>query len=170
MSMEFNKLFAAILVAGIVAMLAGFIADVMTHRAHPAENAFPIEVAESAATGGAVAAAGPEPVDEFMKTADIDKGQKLTKVCAACHTFNAGGANKVGPNLWNVTGRGHGHAKGFTYSDAMQAKALEKWDRDALNHFLWSPKKAVPGTKMVFAGIKKPEDRAAVIKYLESLK
>lgn len=171
MNMEFNKLFAALLVAGIVAMLSGFISHKMYTPEALKENAFPVEIAEAATAGGEVAApAGPEPVGDLIATADIAHGEKLSKVCAACHTFDNGGPNRVGPNLWHVVGGKHAHAAGFAYSDAMKAKAGEVWTVEALNEFLWNPKKAIPGTKMVYAGMKKPEDRAAMIKYLESLK
>ena len=105
-----------------------------------------------------------------MAAADIAHGERLSKVCAACHTFDKGGANRVGPNLWGIVGAKHAHIEGFAYSDAMKAKSAEAWTRDALNEFLWNPRKALPGTKMVYAGMRKPEDRAAMVKYLESLK
>lgn len=171
MNMEFNKIFAAVLVAGIVAMLAGFVSSVAYHPEHLKENAFPIEVAEAAPADGASAApAGPEPIEDLIASADVAEGEKKAKVCAACHTFDNGGAARVGPNLFGVVGGKHAHMAGFAYSDAMKAKAGDAWTRDALNEFLWNPKKAIPGTKMVFAGMKKPEDRAALVKYLESLK
>jgi cytochrome c len=170
MNMEFNKLFAAVLVAGIIAMLAGFIASHAYMPEKLKENAYPIEVTEVVGGGEAAAPAGPEPVGDLLASADVAHGEKLSKVCAACHTFDNGGANRVGPNLWNVVGGKHAHAVGFAYSDAMKAKAGEVWTVEALNEFLWNPRKALPGTKMVYAGMKKPEDRAAMIKYLESLK
>jgi cytochrome c len=111
-----------------------------------------------------------EPIDELMATADIAQGEKLAKVCAACHTFDKGGANRVGPNMWGIVGAKHAHIDGFAYSDALKAKSAEVWDVEALNQFLWNPKKAIPGTKMGYAGMKKPEDRAALIKWLETLK
>lgn len=171
MNMETNKIFAAFLVAGIVAMLGGFVTKQVFHHAPLEANAYPIEVAEAAGTTGAAAApAGPEPIEELMAAADIAEGEKLSKVCAACHTFDKGGAMKVGPNLHGIVGSNHAHMAGFAYSDAMKAKSGELWTRETLNEFLWNPKKAVPGTKMVYAGMKKPEQRAAMIKWLETLK
>ena len=169
MSMEFNKLFAALLVAGIIAMLAGFLSHKLYHPQHLEKDAYEIAAASSD-TGGpaAVEQTEPEPID--VAAGDIAKGEKLSKVCASCHTFDKGGANKVGPNLYNIVGAAHAHAAGFAYSDAMKAQAGKKWDRDALNKFLWNPKKALPGTKMTFLGIKKPEERAALIKWLEAQK
>lgn len=172
MNMEFNKIFAAILLAGIVAMLAGFVSGITYHPQVLKENAFPIEVAEATAgaAGEAAAPKGPEPIEDLIASADIAHGEKLSKVCAACHTFDAGGPARVGPNLHGIIGAKHAHMAGFAYSDAMKAKSGEVWTREAINEFLWNPKKALPGTKMVYAGMKKPEDRAAMVKYLESLK
>lgn len=169
MNMEFNKLFAALLVAGITAMLGGFVAKLFVHPHALAENAYKIEVAEADTSGVAGAApAAPEPIGDLMATADAAHGEKVSKVCAACHTFDKGGANKVGPNLFGIIGAAHAHQGDFAYSDAMNAKKSEKWTEEAMNHFLWNPKKAIPGTKMTFAGIKKPEDRAALVKWLEA--
>lgn len=170
MNMETNKIFAALLVAGITAMLGGFVTKQIFHHEPLAENAFPIEVTEATATGADAAPAGPEPIADLMAAADPAEGEKLSKVCAACHTFDKGGAAKVGPNLFHIVGGPHAHMQGFTYSDAMKAKAGETWTQEALNEFLWNPKKAIPGTKMVYAGMKKPEQRAAMIKWLETLK
>lgn len=171
--MEFNKVLAAVLVAGITAMIAGMVSRGLYHPEHLEKNAYIITVAEAAAASGADAAAaapqGPEPIAELLATADAAQGEKLSKVCAACHTFDNGGANRVGPNLSGVVGRAKAGHEGFAYSDAMKAKG-GKWDYDALNEFLWNPKKSVPGTKMTFAGMKKPEDRAALIKWLETQK
>lgn len=168
MNMEQNKIFAAILVAGIISMLAWFVSYSVYHPKHLEENAYPIAVADAAPVGGAAAApAVAEPVDDLMASADVAHGEKVAKVCAACHTFDQGGANKVGPNLAGTVGKAKGTHAGFSYSDAMKAKG-GTWTVADLNEFLWNPKKSVPGTKMSFAGLKKPEDRAAVIKYLQS--
>ncbi|NBX66314.1 MAG: cytochrome c family protein [Proteobacteria bacterium] len=167
--MEFNKLFAAILVAGILAMLAGFISKKVVHVEDPHENAFAIEVAEAAGSGAMAVEAVAEPILALLATADVAKGQSLSKVCAACHTFNKGEPARVGPNLYGIVGSKHAHMEGFAYSEGMKALHDKSWDYASLNAFLWNPKKAVSGTKMVFAGMKKPEDRAALIAYLRSL-
>ena len=174
MNMEFNKILAAVLTAGIIAYFSGLISHGLVstggHHGEKIEGGYVIAAAEAAAdTSGAAAPTGPEPIDDYLAKADAAAGEKSAKVCAACHTFDKGGANRVGPNLHGVVGRARGSEAGFSYSDAMKAKG-ESWDAASLNEFLWSPKSFVPGTKMTFAGIKKPEDRAAVIKWLQTLK
>jgi cytochrome c len=170
MNMEFNKAFAAILTAGIIAYFCGLASHGLVHSEHPKEDAFHIEAAEVAAAPGAAAApAEAEPIDALMATADITAGEKASKVCGACHSFEKGGPNRVGPDLFGIVGRTVGSHEGFAYSDAMKNHG-GTWDQASLNSFLWNPKKHVPGTKMTFAGIKKPEDRAALIKWLEAQK
>ena len=95
-------------------------------------------------------------------------GETVFKKCAACHTVNQGGANGVGPNLWNAVGKPHGHVPGFAYSDALKS-VPGNWTFDALDAWLESPRRYAPGTKMTFAGLSDPQDRANVIAYLNSL-
>lgn len=166
--MELNKIMAAVLVAGITAAMSGFIAKEASHPRHLHENAVKIEGAGEASSGGAAAPAGPEPVLALIASADIARGEKVSKACAACHNFEKGGPNGTGPNLWGVVGRPAGSAPGFSYSDAMKGKGGE-WSYEELNHFLWKPKAYVEGTKMNFIGVKKADDRAALIAWLRSL-
>lgn len=166
--MEFNKVFAAILVAGIVAGLGGFIAKAVVHPHKPAEFAYNVEEMEGSAGGGGAAVAMPEPILAMIATADASRGEKVAKACAACHTFNQGGANGVGPNLWGVVGGPKDHAAGFAYSGALLKNGGNTWTYAELNKFLWKPKAYAPGTKMSYAGLKKPEDRAAVIAWLRT--
>lgn len=102
----------------------------------------------------------------LMQSADLKKGKKLAKKCSSCHTFNKGGKAKVGPNLYKIIGRARGSMPGFAYSKAMAAKG-GNWDLESLNQFITKPKDYLPGTKMGFAGIKKAQDRASLIVYLE---
>ncbi|MFK7839414.1 MAG: cytochrome c family protein [Bdellovibrionales bacterium] len=166
-SFEFNKLFAAILVAGLTAMLSGFVADKLVHPEKLKKDAVAID-------GGAVDTGGPkvekkaEPILHLIATADVARGEKLSKACAACHSFDNGGPNKVGPNLWKAMGENIGGKAGFGYSTAM-SEFGGKWGYVEMNQFLWKPKKYMPGTKMNYNGIKKPEDRAAMIAWLRTL-
>ncbi len=167
MNLEFNKIFAALLVAGITAGTAAFISEQVMYSHDLKEDAVPIEGVEVVA-GGVSAPAGPEPVMHLLAAAEVARGQKLSKACAACHSFDKGGANKVGPNLWNVMGNNMGAHAGYSYSDAMSTFG-ESWGYDQMNKFLYKPKQYMPGTKMGYIGIKKQEDRAAMIAWLRTL-
>lgn len=98
---------------------------------------------------------------------DAAAGKRVFMRCAACHTVNPGGPNRIGPNLSGVVGRKSAQAKGFNYSPAM-AKANVKWDEATLDKYLTRPSAHIPGTKMVFVGLPNPADRKAVIAYLKS--
>ena len=170
--LELNKLAAAILLAGIIAMAAGFLADGLYHPVtEPAKRGYSIAGAEEDGAGGETAAADAGPVNilAFMGQASAEAGKALTKKCAACHNFGKGEANKTGPHLYGIVGaKQGGHAPDFAYSDAMKSKG-RTWDFQELSEFLTKPKAYVPGTKMAFAGLAKPEDRANVIEYLRTL-
>jgi len=165
-SFEFNKIFAAILCAGITAYIGAFIAKQLVHPHTPENNA--VEIAGDAIeSGGSAKAAMPEPILELIAAADVEKGAKLSKACAACHSFDQGGPTKVGPNLYSIVGAKKAHINGFEYSGAISSLG-GKWDYLELNKFLWKPKAYAPGTKMNYNGVKKPEDRAALIAWLRT--
>jgi cytochrome c len=166
--MEFNKIFAAILVAGIIASLTGFISHKLVHPHELKENAYHIEGAADESGGAVAVIAKAEPVLALLASADIAKGEQSAKVCATCHSFTKGGANAIGPNLWGVVNHDKATHAGFAYSDALKNMDGE-WSYANLNKFLWKPKDYVPGTKMNYVGLKKPEDRANVIAYLRTL-
>lgn len=168
-NLESNKIFAALLVAGITGMMTGFIANKVVKSEDLKEDAFPIEVADS--LGGAAVPEkpkGPEPILAMLADADITRGERLSKACAACHSFDKGGANRIGPNLWNVVNASKGAHDGFTYSSTMAAFGGQ-WGYQELNHFLWKPKDYMPGTKMNYIGLRKPEDRADMIAWMRTL-
>ena len=164
-TMEMTKLVGAVCGSLLIFLLLQ-LASRAIFDTHSEAVAFAVEGAE---TGGAGGAEAQEDVDiaGLMAAADVAKGQTVFKKCAACHKID--GANGVGPHLNGVVGRPVGSVGEFSYSDAMKAHGGD-WTPDQLFNFLASPKKNVPGTKMAFAGIPKPEDRADVIAYLESLK
>ena len=166
--MEFNKIFAAILVAGITFMLANFIAEQVMHQHELEKNAIEIEGGTVENAGGAEKAAGPEPILDMIASADVSKGEKLSKACAACHSFDKGGPAKIGPNLYNIVGGPKAHMAGFDYSSGLRDHG-GAWSYADLNKFLWKPKKLISDTKMNFIGLKKPEDRAAMIAWLRTL-
>lgn len=168
-SMEWNKIFGAVLLAGLIGMMSGFIAEVLVHPHELHAPAFMVATAETAAPAAAQAApAGPAPIAPLLASADVAAGQAATKACQACHSFDKGGATKVGPNLYGVVGAPHGHVQGFAYSAAISGMS-GNWDFEGLNKFLYDPKGYAPGTKMSFAGLKKDQERANVIAYLRSL-
>lgn len=151
--------------AGCAAALGLSIASGMIfHSGPPEKPGYPVEGAAEAGGGGAAAAV---PIATLLATADVAKGAEVFKKCAACHTVNQGGANGIGPNLWGVIGKKHGHLPGFAYSSALTG-IPGNWDFDAMNAWLTSPRKYAPGTKMTFAGLGSAEDRANVIAYLNS--
>jgi cytochrome c len=150
-------------------MLTGFIAEKLTKPEKLKEDAFPVAALEGSVAGGAVKEKLAEPILAMLAEADITRGQKISKACAACHVFDKGGANGVGPAMWNVVGRKKQALDGFVYSGVLNANGEEFWTYEALNKFLWKPKKYAPGTKMSYIGLKKPEDRAALIAWMRTM-
>lgn len=158
----------ALLLTVLVVMGINGLTEVIFEEEKLASNAFPIEmetVTEEAVD--VVVEQGPSLAD-LLALASLEKGQKIFKKCKACHTLDNGGKNLVGPNLWNIVGRDKAGLESFSYSAAMKGKG-GAWTYDDLDAFLTKPGNFVAKTKMSFAGLKKPADRAAVIMLLRSL-
>lgn len=163
---ENNKIFAALLCALIMIWLTSFIANKVFSVKPLKQDAVAIDGAPvTLADAGPAKPELPDPIMAMLASADIERGAKISKACAACHSFNQGGPVKQGPNLYNILGADKGVQGGFKYSDAL-ASFDGKWDYNALNFFFWKPKKYIPGTKMNFAGLKKAKDRASLIMWL----
>ena len=160
---KFNTIAGWVLFAGIVALGSTIAAGKYFNDEPPEVPGYPIAGVVEAGEGGA-ADAGP-PFETLLASADPAKGAEVFKKCTACHTIAKGAPDGTGPNLWNVVGENHGHEAGFAYSAALKG-VPGPWTFDALNEWLTSPRKYAPGTKMTFAGLSKPEDRANVIAYL----
>lgn len=140
--------------------------------AAPAVTAAAVSTATTTAAAGAAPATAPEPVPfaKLLASADVDQGKSasLKLGCIACHSFNDGGKNGLGPNLYGVVGKPQAAHEGFVYSAALKAKGGE-WSYDNLNAWLAKPATYAPGTKMTFAGVPDAQTRANVIAYLRSL-
>ena len=168
---ELNKIAGAVLLAALIASLVVNLVDILYQPNLAAKpRGYQVAVVE----GGPEAAAAPvveEKVDieALMKTASAANGENIAKKCLACHSFEKGGPNKVGPNLWNIVGNDRIDHPEYKYSDAMKAKG-GKWDEESLYHFINKPSKFIPGTKMSFAGISKPQEIADVIAFLKTHK
>jgi cytochrome c len=171
-SFELNKIIASVLTALIVAMVSGLLADELIRPRELAKPVFVVAATTPATSAAAAPAAAPAlaPIGPLLAKADAKKGQQLTTLCQVCHSFEKGGPSKIGPNLWAVVGgaiaEGHG---GYAFSAALEKHKGEKWDPEKLNEWLDNPQHFAPGTKMTFAGFPQVQNRADVIKYLQSL-
>ena len=167
-SFELNKIIAAILMVALLVIGISKISDMIFHVEKPKTPGYAVEVTQAVSTN---TDSGSETVEEKVDIAallamgDITTGEKVFKKCAACHSIVKGGANKIGPALYNVVGRKIGGVTDYKYSKAL-ADYGKEWNFEELNGFLIKPAKWIKGTKMAYAGLRKEKDRASVIKYL----
>ena len=167
-SFEINKIIAAVLMVALLIIGIGKLSSVIFHVEKPKTPGYAIEVEQAVATSTQSSSEmTEEKVDivSLMAMGDVNNGEKIFKKCAACHSIVKGGANKIGPALYNVVGRKVGDVSDYKYSKALSGYGKE-WTFDELNGYLIKPAKWIKGTKMAFAGLRKEQDRASVIKYL----
>jgi cytochrome c len=167
-SFELNKILGAILGTCLITLALNIGAGAIFAPEKPAKPGYVIAV--KAEGGGAKAVEKPKevPLPVRLAKASVDKGKATARQCQACHTFEKGGPNRVGPNLWGIVGSERGEGRGFNFSAAMKAKG-GKWTYDELDKFIADPRGYISGTAMTFAGIKNDQQRADVIDYLHTL-
>ena len=163
MSDNTNTVFGWTLFGGIVALGSMILTGEYFKSEAPEKGGYEVADAAPAGEGGGAELAVPT----NFAAGDVAKGAETFKKCASCHSITSGGANGIGPNLYGVLGQKHGHIAGFAYSAGLLAKP-GNWDFEGMDAWLKSPKKYVEGTKMSFAGLSKPEDRANVIAYINA--
>lgn len=170
----FNKIAFCVLGTGLALIGLNEASHAMFHTSHHEKMAWDVAIPE-ATEGGAAVVEGPRDYFTLISTADVAKGQEVHKKCVQCHTFEAGGANLQGPNLYGVLGRPVASQAGFKYS-AGKGSLTEmggEWTYEKLDHFLERPKAMAPGTAMNFAGLNSritgQQDRANLIAFLRTL-
>ncbi|MEC9347731.1 MAG: cytochrome c family protein [Pseudomonadota bacterium] len=166
-SFEFNKIAGAVLFTVLIGFGVSELAHGLVHVENPETVAYPVpEIAAASTDGGAAAEeAAPVSLPALLAMGSADKGANVFKKCAACHSIEDGGPNKVGPNLHAILGRDIASHEGFAYS-ATLAEMEGDWTFDSLRHFLHDPKGFASGTKMAFAGVKKDSDLASLLLFL----
>ena len=161
---RFNTAAGWVLFGGIIALGGAIVSSKYFHEERPEKMGYAIEGVEAE---GAGAESGPS-LNSLLAAADVAAGEKVFAKCAACHTATQGGANGIGPNLYATVGEAIGQGKGgFAFSDALKSKG-GSWTFEALDHWLKSPREFAPGTKMTFAGLGNPADRANLIAWLNT--
>ena len=166
-SFELNKIIAAILMVALLIIGLSKIADGVFHVNKPENPGYKVESENKSKINASQSTEVEEKIDiiAVMAQGDIASGEKIFKKCAACHSINKGGANKIGPALYDVVGRKVGSVVDYKYSKTL-ASYDKEWTFEELNGFLTKPSAYLKGTKMSYAGLRKETDRASIIKYL----
>ena len=164
-----NKIIVSIVLAVILILGINKITDAIFYVEKPEKSAYQVATVTTVANTtsaetGLVSSESRNIMALFVSTSAAE-GAKVFKKCAACHSIAEGGSNKIGPGLWGVLGRPAGSVPGYKYSKAMASHG-KNWSFEEMNGFLIKPKDWIKGTKMSFTGLKKAEDRAAVILYM----
>ena len=169
-SLEMNKIFAAILTAGVAFASAGVIGRLIVHPTPLKESAIQIGEPVPVQAVAVIAAPALELITPLLAAANVQAGQQLAqRQCASCHSFNEGGRSGVGPNLYAIVGAKHAHSAGFNYSAAIRGMASKPWTYEELNAWIANPRAYAPGNKMTYAGLASVQSRADVISYLRSI-
>ncbi len=170
-TMEINKIVAGVICAVLLVVVVGKVGSALVSPEELEAPVYPFSEDVMAGANAPAAApaepAGPEPILAMLASADMGEGEKVFKKCASCHDVEKGGPNKTGPNLYGIVGAAFAHKDDFSYSDGM-ANHGGTWGFEELNEFLYKPRDYIDGTKMSFGGLKKAEDRAAVIAWLNT--
>ena len=167
-SFEINKIVAAVLMVALLVIGIGKLANIIFHVEKPKTPGYIVKIDKAVATSTQLTSEtteGKNDIAALMAMGDVAVGEKVFKKCVACHSINKGGANKIGPALYNIVGRKVGGVTDYKYSKALSEYGNE-WNFEELNGFLIKPTKWIKGTKMAYAGLKKEKDRASLIKYL----
>jgi cytochrome c len=160
---RFNTIAGWVLGAGIVLLGATLVSEELFKSERPETMGYPIPGVQE--DSGGDAAAAEQPIAHYLQTADAARGEAVFRKCTACHNADNGGPNALGPNLWGTVGNHIAHRADFSYSDALRSHP-GTWDWDTLSQWLHSPRTFAPGTKMTFAGLSDPQERADVLLFL----
>ncbi len=165
-SFELNKIIGAILMVALLVIGIGKISDVVFKVNKPEKAAYRVEI-ENSDSKSEVQEVVKEEVNiaSLLSVGGLSHGEKVFKKCAACHSIESGGGNKIGPALYNVVGRKIGSLNDYKYSKAL-IEYGKNWNFEELNGFLLKPKDWIKGTKMAYAGLRKEKDRASILLYL----